>query len=138
MDYKEALNVAKEADKTLLTQDFNPYGLVEIIHEEGTILNFKNAFLKEWKNYVIVFTEHHGTHVYHKSDLYSYGYYIRQEIGKLKNSGHNDTCNFCNKEFKVEDLEYGHHPDIDQYDENEFYVYCSECEASFDISPEIE
>lgn len=125
--YKEAQTVAKETDKKLTAYDFNPYSMVEIIHEEGTILHYKSAFTKEWKDWVFVFTEHHGTHVYHISDLKDYGTYIRKDQEKLKDTGYVDTCEFCNKQFKVEDLDFNHHPDCEQYNETEYYRFCADC-----------
>jgi hypothetical protein len=122
--YQEAEQIAKDADKKL---DFSSRGLVLIIHEEGSVLTFQNALLKEWKDYIFIFTEHHGTHVYHKTDLSSYANYTRQETEKLKNTGYIDKCQFCNKDFKVEELEYGHHPDCNLYNETEYFFYCEDC-----------
>ncbi|NIQ15816.1 MAG: hypothetical protein GTO02_15895, partial [Candidatus Dadabacteria bacterium] len=124
--YHEAVQVAKETE--LSAYDFDPYSLVEIVHEEGTILHYKSAFIKEWKDYILVFTEHHGTHVYHKSDLHDYATYIRKEPEKLEFTGYVDKCEFCEKEFKVENLEYAHHPDFEKYDESEYYVFCADCQ----------
>lgn len=128
-NYREAEQVAKEVDKKLTAYDFHPCNMVEIIHEEGTILHYKSAFTKEWKDYIFVFTEHHGTHVYHKSDLSGYGTYAKNmESEKLENTGYTDKCEFCQKDFKVEELEYGHHPDFDLFEETKYYVYCKDCE----------
>jgi hypothetical protein len=110
-----------------LATDFNCDNLVEIIHEEGTILHYKSAFTKEWKDWIFVLTEHHGTHVYHKSDLTSWGTYLREEKEKLANTGYRDKCEFCNKEFKVEELNYDHHPDIEQYEETKYWIFCDNC-----------
>lgn len=133
--YKEALTVAKESDKKLSAYDFHPYSLVEIIHEEGTILHYKSAFTREWKDWIFVFTEHHGTHVYHKSDLHGYGTYVRQEQEKQKETGYRDKCEFCHKEFKVEDLNYGSHPGV-HYDDPKYYVYCDDCNDIVDSDHE--
>ena len=124
-NYREALQVAKEVKLT--AYDFNPYGMVEIIHEEGTILHYKSAFTREWKDWVFVFTEHHGTHVYHVTDLKDYATYTRQDQQKQKDTGYLDKCEFCNKEFKVEDLEYNHHPDCHKYEESKLWKFCADC-----------
>lgn len=118
--YKEACQVAKEADTLLTAYDFHPDSLVVILHEEGMQLTYKNAFLKDWKDYIFVFTEHHGTLVYHKTDLISYGYYMRQDVEKLKFTFHKDTCQFCKKEFNVEDLDY-------TYRDFDLLVVCNAC-----------
>ena len=126
--YREAEQVAKEADKKLSAYDFHVDSLVHIIHEEGTILAYRSAFTKEWKDYIFVFTEHHGTHVYHKSDLSSYGTYMRKNTTKLENTGYMDKCEFCQKDFKIEELEYGHHPDFEQYEESKYWRFCAACQ----------
>ena len=123
--YKEAEQVAKETKLT--AYDFNPCSLVELLHEEGTNLYYKSAFTREWKDWIFVFTEHHGYHVYHKSDIVSYGTYIRQDTQKQKDTGYRDKCEFCNKDFKVEDLNYDHHPDFEQYEESKYWIYCADC-----------
>jgi hypothetical protein len=125
--YREAETVAKETDKKLSAYDFHCDSLVEIIHEEGTVLHYKSAFTQEWKDWIFVFTEHHGTHVYHKSDLSSWGTYIKKDREKVKGTGYRDKCEFCKKDFKVEDLNYGHHPDVDQYEESKYWIYCNDC-----------
>ncbi len=43
-------------------------------------------------------------------------------------TGYVDKCEFCEKEFKVENLEYAHHPDFEKYDESEYYVFCADCQ----------
>jgi hypothetical protein len=124
--YREAEQVAKEVKLT--AYDFHHYNIVQIIHEEGTVLHYKSAFTKEWKDYIFVFTEHHGTHVYHKSDLIGYGTYAKNlEPEKLENTGYMDKCEFCHKEFKVEDLEYGSHPDFRKYEDDRYWAYCADC-----------
>lgn len=43
-----------------------------IIHEDGSYLHFSNAFLMKHREYLLCFTEHHGTHIYHMEDLARY------------------------------------------------------------------
>jgi hypothetical protein len=121
--YKEACQVTKETDKLFTAYDFHPSDLVVIGHEEGTQLVYKSAFLKEWKDYIFVFTEHHGTLVYHKYDLSYYNQYTTKEIEKLKFTFHKDICQDCKIEFKVEDLRYGYHPE--RYEE--ISILCNGC-----------
>ena len=123
--YTEALKVAKETK--LSAYDFHPYSLVHIIHEEGTVLTYRHAFTKEWKDYVFVFTEHHGIQVHHKTDLSYWGTFFYREDENLTGTGYMDKCEFCNKEFKVEDLIYSHHPDVEEFEENKYWIYCKAC-----------
>ena len=125
-NYKEAEQIARDADKKLLASEFHPWNMVLVIHEEGTILTFRSAFLKEWKDYVLIFTEHHGTHIYHKGDLTDYGTYNLQENTKLEGMDYIDRCEFCKKEAQVEDLIYDLHP-VWEKDDQQYHVYCSSC-----------
>lgn len=125
--YKEACQVAKETDNNLTAYEFNPTDLVIVLHQEGTQLIFRSAFLKEWRDYVFIFTEHHGKLIYHKTDLYSYSQYTQKDVTRLEGTGYMDECQFCYKEFKVEDLDYGNHPDYTLYNESEYYFYCKDC-----------
>lgn len=123
--YSEAAQVAKEADKKLTAYDFHYHEMVLIQHEDGAILTWRSAFLREWKDYVFVFTEHHGYHVYHKSDLEEWRQFQVVDSKKLVDTGYRDNCEFCGKEFKVEDLRY----DILPFGEslNDYHVYCDNC-----------
>lgn len=122
--YKEALQVAKEQE--LSAYDFSPhYDLVFIIHEEGTTLTYRSAFIKEWQDWIMVFTEHHGYFVYHKTDLEFYAHYKRKEVEKLK-TGHTEKCEFCGKDFNCSDLNYASHPDCNVLD-SKLFVFCKDC-----------
>lgn len=92
--YREIRKLVEKYDEKLLATDKRFRKAVQIIHEEGTTLFFENAFLmKKTVKYdkgetvwIIIFTEHHGFHIYHKDDLYSYFEYERrfQEPKELK------------------------------------------------------
>ena len=64
---------AAEYDSKLLATDPRFRRLVMLTHEDGSVLYFRYAFIlivdSEW---VAVFTEHHGPHVYHQEDLQGY------------------------------------------------------------------
>jgi hypothetical protein len=112
----EMQRVYKIAEATLETMDCTHMWArsVEIIHEEGTCFNFKNAFAikfydKNHENWgqchcpgewLFIFTEHHGIHIYPIDDLY----YFNQTIN-LKIENHESypadhwKCNECNSEF---------------------------------------
>jgi hypothetical protein len=126
--YKEVVKLAETADLGLTASMFGPSNLVFIIHEEGTTLTFRNAFIKEFKDYLMIFTEHHGTHVYHRGDLSHWGQYIQKEDETLKNTGYMDTCEFCGKEAKTEDLIYDLHPVwCKQEQDRNYHSYCLDC-----------
>lgn len=89
---QRAQKVAEDYGKKLLATDLRFGHVVRIIHEEGTTLFFAHAFLMKWKDpevtagswgasehpgeWLLVFTEHHGEHVYPLDDLYSYHEYV--------------------------------------------------------------
>ena len=93
-DMKRANLLAEEYDKKLQSTDPRFCHSVRIIHEEGTVLAFNHAFIMRWKDpavepggwgaigqsggvWVIVFTEHHGFHLYPRGDLYDFAEYQR-------------------------------------------------------------
>jgi len=69
MNYKDALAKAKELDSKLTAMSFDWGARVYVKHEDGTELDFNYAFLQKDGDWVYIFTEHHGFHVYHLDDL---------------------------------------------------------------------
>jgi hypothetical protein len=60
-------------DRTLMADDDRFGRKVSLVHEDGSTLYFDLAFLMTVdKVWLAVFTEHHGTHVYHIDDLTSF------------------------------------------------------------------
>src|SRR5271156_3637992 len=105
-DYTTAHKVAKQIDSELRANDFDPNCITIVLHEEGTQLIYHSSFPRKWKDWMFIFTEHHGFHVYHMSDLIGCSEYYRREIDKQQNTGCTDKCMFCGKEDKVENLIY--------------------------------
>lgn len=82
VEMKKIYEIAEEWIKTR-SVDLRYRHCVSIIHEEGTVLFFKNAFIvkyfdpdhSDWGDcefpgeWIMVFTEHHGLHVYPVDDL---------------------------------------------------------------------
>jgi len=75
---KKIREKAEEYDKKLLATDPRFRRAVTIQHEDGSILYFNHAFLARIDDWVACFTEHHGVHVYHSDDLYSYEEHTRR------------------------------------------------------------
>jgi hypothetical protein len=42
---------------------------VYLSHDDGSSFFWQNAFVTRFRGYVIVFTEHHGFHVYDNDDV---------------------------------------------------------------------
>ena len=125
--YADAVAVAKERDKQLTTRDFKPGEAVILHHEEGTQLFYRSAFLERWKDWVLVFTEHHGFHVYHRSDLSYHAHVTELPIKRLMGSGHLDHCSECGEEKSVDDLSYQSHPDPEKSESEYIMPFCTSC-----------
>lgn len=71
MTYKEIKVWAADYDSKIELNKF--YGsAVHLVHSDGAVLFYTNAFLVRNGAYAIVFTEHHGHHIYHAGDLESF------------------------------------------------------------------
>lgn len=104
--YADAFAKAKNYDAGLTAYDFHPHSSVLVFHEEGTQLFFRSAFLRKWKDYIIIFTEHHKFHVYHRTDLHAYYQFEEKSVASLPDMDSYDICSVCTKEFLVDFLVY--------------------------------
>jgi hypothetical protein len=111
LNYSDALKAAQEHEKTLSSYAFSGYEIVVIIHEEGSVLVFRSAFALEYGAYLLIFTEHHNYHVYHKNELTFFGHFKSQDLNKLTGTGNKEACSECKEVFLVDELRYGLHPD---------------------------
>lgn len=73
MNYKDAKTLAESMDKSITLNDLMEDKTIRIIaiqHEDGSYLEFHSAVYRslddEW---FVVYTEHHGDHVYNKDDV---------------------------------------------------------------------
>jgi hypothetical protein len=70
---EKAHDLAIEIDKKLSLYDFivkKQCRIISIKHGDGSYLEFHSAcFRKLNKEWMAVFTEHHGTHIYHYEDV---------------------------------------------------------------------
>jgi hypothetical protein len=69
VEYKKAEAIARAYDDQLTADNSRFNNAVQIIHEEGTVLFYRSAFLMTWKEWIFVFAEHHGYSIHHKEDL---------------------------------------------------------------------
>lgn len=85
---KRVYALAEKYDKELLATDSRFQKSVHIIHEDGSIFDFNNAFLRKYKDFngswIIVFSEHHGIHIFCVSDLSAWEQYSIDEIEDLE------------------------------------------------------
>jgi len=67
--YSNACEKAMEWHMNLRADNPAFSGTVIIIHEEGTVLVFRYADVREWEGWYLITTEHHGPHVYSVDDV---------------------------------------------------------------------
>lgn len=71
--YQAAYEAAQAMDAELMADDDRLYGTVHVAHEDGTSLLFVWAFAEQHRVagnvWWIVFTEHHGAHVFDPEDV---------------------------------------------------------------------
>lgn len=72
---KAAQALAKSISKKLKARDPRFQGAVHLNHRDGTALFFRNAFALNWSRFLLIFTEHHGLHVYDFDDLSRFAAY---------------------------------------------------------------
>ena len=73
IDYKDAKKEMEKIDKAIDIKDFIKNKMartVAIKHCDRSYLEFHSACFKKYnKDFFMVFTEHHGSHLYHKDDV---------------------------------------------------------------------
>lgn len=68
--YREVREHAKAIDAKLRADDkrLNKGG-VYLIHDDSSSFFWDSAFIQRWKGWVMIFTEHHGFHIYDLSEV---------------------------------------------------------------------
>jgi hypothetical protein len=62
---------AKTIDNNLKAIDFEPNRFVVVEHEDGSRFLFASSFIVEKDGFQVVFTEHHGYHIFDKNTMVS-------------------------------------------------------------------
>jgi len=68
---EEAIAYAFDLDGRMKCTDFN--GVAHIIHLDGSTFTIKNAIIKRYGRFVVVYAEHQHPMVWFKDDLYRFG-----------------------------------------------------------------
>ena len=84
MNYGQAKLAAEAVDKDLRADDPRFRHTVYLVHEEGTSMLWRYAFAVKVEEWYLIFTEHHGTHVYSEQDLSGICQFRDVEIGTMK------------------------------------------------------
>lgn len=126
VEMKRVHVVAEGIDKTLRSDDKRMQHSVVILHEEGTTLFFRNAFIMQYHDpqhgdwgasehpgeWIMVFTEHHGFYVYPIDDLNWFQEFQTVNSKRFPQDKEIDFCN-CGKDIV--------------YDEKEHAEFCQTC-----------
>ncbi len=75
MKYREAKELAETYDGKLLATDPRFQRWAEVGLEDSTFFRWRNGFLMENDEFLFVFTEHYGFHVYDLDDVRSFEQY---------------------------------------------------------------
>lgn len=65
----EAIEALKAASRGITHTDFNPAQIVEIEHQDGSVLRLRYALFMIWHEWYLIYSEHHGNCIYHKDDV---------------------------------------------------------------------
>lgn len=71
----EVREIAALIDSKLLATDKRFNRSVTVIHQEGTVFHYQNAFLMTYKEWIMIFPEHHAPQCLMKEDLEFYRQY---------------------------------------------------------------
>lgn len=81
---KEIKRIANEYDNKLLTTDPRFQRSVMIIHQDGSVFFFQRAFMLKKDDWLIIFSGHHGVHIYDKTDVVDYDLYLATSDNSLE------------------------------------------------------
>ena len=59
----------RELNELIRADDPRLRNSVTVIHEEGTVMHFEWAFAIKFRNWYVIFTEHHRYHIYDEDDV---------------------------------------------------------------------
>jgi hypothetical protein len=81
---KEEYELAKEYDSKLRADDLRFRHSVVLLHEEGTFYHFRSAFILIHGEFIMVFSEHQGYHVFSENELVLHYQYKDVKIEKYE------------------------------------------------------
>ena len=67
---EKVMKMVNEKSKSHSIFDFTDK--IEVIHGDGSLFNIRHAFMEEYEDFLIVYSEHHLPLVFYKDDLSSY------------------------------------------------------------------
>ena len=85
---REMLNLQEKLEEYVRSDDPRMSGAVSINHLDGSHLYFNNAWYEIFPagmgydgpvDWILIFTEHHGSHLYHSEDLTYWEHYCKKK-----------------------------------------------------------
>lgn len=76
--YQEIEKLVKEYDDKLLATDPRFMRTVFLSHTDGSTFKWVRAFVVKKDDWIIVFSEHHGYHIFEQDDIYDVGQFHNQ------------------------------------------------------------
>lgn len=67
--WTEAKEEAERRNKQITGNDFGRGDGVFLCLDEGSVFFWRDAFIRRWRGYIFIHTEHHGFHVFDSEDV---------------------------------------------------------------------
>jgi len=111
---KKIHKIAKKIDDNLRADDLRLSHVVHLVHEDGSIFHWDNAFLIEYYDkdhpywggtkypgqWVFVFSEHHGFHVFARNEVENFRQFKRVSVEKHPDFPEDQwICDSCHSTF---------------------------------------
>lgn len=79
-------------DRLALTAESFGRCIVQVVHEDGTALTFRNALGWLYGEWLLVASEHNDYHYFHTGDLVTWGMYREERIPRLPLPAEDPPC----------------------------------------------
>lgn len=127
MNSRDIKALVADMDLSVRSDDIRMRGSVHIIHEDGTSLFFRHAYMVRRGNWLLVFTEHQNAHYFAINDLKEYKQFVPvdaplQVVDEYGILIQKLCCSFCKNEITARDIR-------SVYDENGNRIDADVCEG---------
>jgi hypothetical protein len=84
VEYRKMKELANKIDSKLIATDIRFKNSVKLVDEDGSVINFENAFIERKGNWIFLFCEHHSCDVFYEDDLRYYVQYRKISVANIK------------------------------------------------------
>lgn len=109
MNLRDIKALVADMDLSLRADDPRFHRSVLIVHQDGSSMFFRHAFMVRHRNWLLVFTEHQGSHVFAINDLERY-YTLEtvcepmEVVDEFGAPVQRLVCSFCKNEMSARDI----------------------------------